>query len=274
MWISHQNWADAAIAVVTADQEASSDLAGANLQQRRGSKIWRSDGLTEVLTAAGFTLDFGTAREVGVLALLFPRVNDPDSYDDVPAIAASGDTIRHRLDLTTASAGVLLDTTALASGVLPGFGVHVYKLATPVTARYWRCDFNVPSRAAEGFLDVARAWAGPVLAPRVGISYGATRAWQSDSIIAKASRGTDEFIDSQESLRAWSYTLDWIDDATESDTWEDLERRITTAGQFLICRTDLTLARGTMFARQSQSAGLDAANFGKSRKTFRIIENI
>lgn len=273
MWISHQNWVDASLARLTADQEASSDLAVSNLQQRRGSRLWRTDGLTESLTAAGFDVDFGASRTVQALALAFPRTNDPDVYDDTPAIAAS-DTIRHRLDVVTAGAGVVLDTTPIASGVLPGYGIHIYKLASPVTARYWRCDFSVPSRAAEGYLDVTRAWAGSILTPSIGISYGATRAWQSDSIIAKASRGTDEFIDKQQSLRAWSFTLDWLKDATESDSWEDFDRRMTDAGQFLICRTDLTAARGTMFARQTQSAGLDAANFGRSRKTFRILEQI
>lgn len=273
MWISFFNWVDARLALITADAEASSDLVAANLANRRGSRIWRTDELSAGSTAAGFTIDFGTAREIAVLALLFPRSNDPDAYDETPAIAAT-DTIRHRLDLTTAAAGALLDTGITACGALPGYGLHVFRLNAPVTARYWRCDLDAPSRAIEGYLDVARAWAGPILQPRVGITYGAIRAWASDSIIAKASRGTDEFIDSQESLRSWSFDLDWIDDATEADAHEDFDRRMTTAGQFLVCRTDLTLARGAMFARQVQSPGLNAANFGKSRKSYRLLETI
>ena len=134
MWISHQNWVDASIATITADAEASADLVAANLQRRRGSLVWRTDGLTDELTAAGFTVDFGTPRPIDVLALAFPRENDPDLYDETPAIAAS-DTVRHRLDLDTAAAGALLDTTPIACGVLPGFGIHVYKLQATHSAR-------------------------------------------------------------------------------------------------------------------------------------------
>lgn len=273
MWLSFLNWIDAEGARLSAAYESLPDLGVANLAQRRGSRVWRTPVLSQVMSQTFFVCDFGANREIGALALMVPRTNDPDVYSEPPMLAP-GDTIRHRLDLSSPGAGALLDTGHAASGVLPGYGVHVFKLSAPVTARYWRCDIDAISRGPLGYIDVARAWAGPVMSPRVGISYGATRTWQSDSIIARASRGTDEFIDAQESLRAWSFTLDYIDDATEANAWEDFERRMTSAGQFLVCRTDLPTGRGAMFARQSQSAGLDAVNFGKSRKSFRLIESI
>ncbi|MGE3303893.1 MAG: hypothetical protein AB7M12_12370 [Hyphomonadaceae bacterium] len=121
---------------------------------------------------------------------------------------------------------------------------------------------------------MARAWAGPVLQPQVGISYGAVRSWTSDSIFIRASRSASPFVDPIEPIRSWSFTLDWIDEQTESVDFDDFERRMHTAGQFLVCRTDLPIARGAMLAMQQQSAGLEAANYRRDKKTFRLIETI
>lgn len=270
-WISPKNWLYSENAELTASGEAG-DLLVSNLKGRYGYRMWRDDSLTEGDPSSWFQVDFGSVREVGVLLLLFPRSNLPGSYD-LQAAFADDDTIRHRLDADTPAAGALLDTGAVASGVVPGYGYHVHKLATPVSARYWRCDLSAPSRAALGYVDLARAWAGPVLQPEVGVDYGATHGWNATNPIVASASGDTDFVGHREAKRSFSMTFSWLT-ASERDAIEDLEREVTTAGQFIACRDDLSLVRGTMIAMQQKSAGLQAvAAHLRHQKSFLIVES-
>lgn len=271
-WVSTSNWVDASSATITAS-DGPGDLLPANLANRYAYRMWRDATLEEGDTDAWFKVDFGQAREVGCLVLLFPRSNLPGNYDAQPSFVSS-DTVRHRLDLTTPDAGALLDTGVQASGVVTGLGYHVYKLSSPVTARYWRCDLDAISRAANGYVDICRAWAGPVLEPAIGVDYGATQLWDSGSQVARAARGVADFVDLRESLRSYTMTFSWLS-AAERDTLDDFERIMTTAGQFVACRADLGLARGTMLARQQRSTGLQAVGAHlKHQKQFQIVESL
>lgn len=272
-WFSYRNWVDASSAVFTASDEAG-DLVVENLQNRYYYKRWRAAELTEEADDAWFQVDFGQAREVGCLVLLFPRTNNlPDSYDETPSIHPSSDMIRHRLDADTPGDGALLDDEVV-SGVVAGYGYHVYKLSSPVSARYWRCDLEVPSRASETYVDVVRAWAGPVFEPAVGVSLGVADNWQSDSSITAAARGLTKFVDPRESLRSYVMTFNFLTSA-ERDQVDDLDRLMTTAGQFIVCRDDLTVVKGTMLASQQRSTGLQAAGaFLRHQKQFQLVESL
>lgn len=270
-WLSYINWVDAPISVITPDVEAG-ELVGNNLKSRYIYTVWRTTDLTVGSTDTGFTVDFGTSREVGCLALLFPRVNYPNSFDVVPAFDTE-DKVKHKLDLTTPNTGALLNTGWIDSGVIQGFGYHVYKLSSPVTARYWRCDLDAISRSTATFVDVSRAWAGPVLEPRVSFMYGAVTTWQADSPVVRPARGLSDIIDYRDSVRTYNLRFQGLLDS-ERDDFEDFEARVTTAGQFLFHRNDMSLARGTMLARQQKSTGLEAISFNRGGKTMQLIESI
>lgn len=242
------------------------------MRQRQGYKVWRTDELEEDATDAGFTIDFGTVREVGVVALVFPRNNDPTLYDE-PAEFASSDTVRHRFSAVTAGAGELHDSGVIASGVVDGYGYHVYRLATPVSARYWRVDLDAISRADLGFVDVARAWAGPVFEPRVGFSFGDTYGWGADAAVSKASRGVGEFPDNTEPTRTWALAVERLTDDERDDLLE-FERRVYSVGQFLIVRSDVAEGKGEMLARQQQSTGLSSLAHALNTKAFRLGESL
>ena len=272
LWLSYRNWVDAPTTTFAAAVEASESLAATNLAQRQIYKVWRTDGMSAGNTDASVVIDFGQVRAVQALALAWPRNNDPDLYDEVPDIA-SDDTVRHRLDAVTAGAGALYDSGVVATGALPGYAVHAIKLDAPVSARYWQIDLDAPSRATPGYLDLARAWAGPIVTPRIGFSYGDGAIWESDSIVAKASRGASDFVETVDSLRSWNMQLDWVDDA-ERNAWFEFERLMTAAGQFLAVRDDLPEGTGIMLCKQRQSAGLESASFQRSKKALRLIESI
>ena len=271
IWLSWFNWLDASTSGIEADAEAG-DLVVENLRERQGFKVWRTDGLSLGATDAGFDVDFRQVRAVQALALVFPRSNDPAEYDE-PASFASTDTIRHRLSAVSAGAGELYDSGVVASGVLDGYGYHVIKLSAPVNARYWRVDLDAISRADLGYVDVARAWAGPVFAPAIGFSFGESYGWQSDSSISKASRGVGEFVDNVDSLRSWSMTCEGLSD-NERETLIDFERRMTAAGQFLVARSDISAGKGEMLARQQQSLGMTSLAHARNQKAFRLVESL
>lgn len=264
--LSYLNWVDSPAASVTADAEAG-DFVATNVQNRLGYKVWRTDGLEPGTTDAGLDVDFGAEREVGALGLMFPRTNDISAYDNTPAIGPS-DTVRVRL---YASNVEVYDSGAGACGVLQGYGTWSIWLEAPVTADAMRLDIDAISRGTEGFLDVSRVWAGPYISPRVGPSYGANRSWPADSIIAKAARGASEFVTPQESMRLWSFTLDWLDE-TETEELDEMERLASSAAQMLAHRTDLPAGKRDMFCRQASSSGVDASRFQLHRKSFRLIE--
>jgi hypothetical protein len=271
-WLSHRNWVDVPTATLTAASETAL-LVVENLVSRLSYKIWRDASLDEGNDSTWFEVDFGQVREVGCLVLMFPRSNLPSSYDPVPAIA-DDDKVCHYLDAETAGAGVLLDTGEINSDVHPNYGYHVYKLGTPVNARYWRCELTVPSRVADGFIDVCRAWAGPVIEPRVGVSFGVQHGWRSDSPVSTAARGTSEFVDPRESKRAYTMNFEWLTNA-ERDALEDLDMLMTTAGQFIVCREDLSMPRGVMLARQEKSTGFAAAAAHlRHQKSFQLVESL
>ncbi len=271
IWLSWFNWVDAATASIAADAEAG-DLVAENLRERQGYKVWRTDGLSAGATEAGFTVDFGRVREVEALALMFPRVNDADAYDE-PAAFAADDTIRHRLSAVSAGAGELYDSTVIASGVLDGYGYHVIRLGAAVQARYWRCDLDAISRASLGYVDVSRIWAGPVFAPAIGFSFGDAYGWGADVSVSRASRGVAEFVDNIDPVRTWAMSLDGLSNA-ERDELLEFERRVTTGAQFLIARSDVAQGKGEMLARQQQSLGLSSLAFARNTKAFRLVESL
>ena len=271
IWLSWFNWVDAATATLDADAEAG-DLVAENLRERQGYKAWRTDGLSTGVTDAGITIDFGQVRAVEALAVMFPRTNDPTLYDE-PADFAATDTIRHRLSAVSAGAGELYDSGVAASGVLAGYGYHVIRLPAAVNARWWRLDLDAISRAALGYVDVTRIWAGPVWAPNVGFSFGDGYGWGSDSSVSRASRGVAEFVDNIEPIRTWSLALDGLSDSEREELLE-FERRVTTGAQFLIARSDVAQGKGEMLARQQQSLGMSSLAFARNSKAFRLGESL
>lgn len=265
------NWVDAALASIEADAEAG-DLVAENLRERQGYKVWRTEGLSEGDTDAGFDVDFGTAREIGVLALVFPRSNDPNLYDQADEFAAT-DTVRHRLSALSAGGDDVYDSGVVQSGVLAGYGYHAVTFDEAVTARYWRVDLDAISRASLGYVDMVRIWAGPTFVPGVGFSFGDNTGWSSDSAVTRASRGVAEFADSIEPVRTWSFQLDGLTGAEFEDMLE-FERRVAASGQFLVGRTDIAAGKRWMLARQQQSLGMASLAYARNTKGFRLVESL
>lgn len=180
--LGYQNWVDLAGASLSAGSQVTT-LQVINLANPQVFTRWRTSGTA----SSYFVVDFGTTKTVGVLAIVQP-------WD--ATMMAAADTVRHRLDAVTAGTGALLDTGAIASGIVDGYGMHVYILASPVSARYWRCDINAASLATTpGYFDVGRAWAGPTITPARNHAYGWSDQWSDESVTTIASRSGTEYVD-------------------------------------------------------------------------------
>lgn len=179
---------------LSASSEAAT-LPATNLADKRIGKVWRS-----LVTTASFDVDFLSAYSIRALGIF-------------GATLSSTDTVRHRLSAVSVGAGELLDTGAIACGVIADYNQHLHILAAAVTARYWRCDIVATSRAAEGYFDVGRAWAGSVWAPERGFTLGWQDGWRDTSRVTRAMRSGAVFTDVGVMYREMRVSFDMLSEA-------------------------------------------------------------
>jgi hypothetical protein len=209
------SWVNACdTATFVAGSEAST-LPSANLATFRYGRVWRS-----LASTAYFTATFTAATAISILAL-------------AGCSLAATDTVRHRLYSGTNGTGaVLLDTGAMACGVLPTYALHIYKLAAPLSPLSWRCDIVSTSRGAQGYFDIARAWAGPVLQPGVGIDHGWDEAWLDGANNVRGGLSGALFPGDGPQYRVLNATLGWLSDA-EKAQFKEMQRIVGTRSQVL-----------------------------------------
>ena len=210
-WVNH---ADAGTVAASA---IAGDLAASNLQNDIVGRRWRTTDL-----GAHVDVDFGGAREIGVLALVFPR-------DVALPLAAS---IRHQLDDGDGSAGDggVHDSGVIALGLADGYGVHLYQPPAPVTARYWRFTFSQVSGV--DYVDVGRAWAGPAYQPERNLARGPEVEWVDLSGRERNRRSGARFVDERPRHRRVRFRLPAMTDA-DREAIEDMTRIAGTSRQVL-----------------------------------------
>lgn len=229
--LSWTNWLDRAEASLTASSQAAPQLV-TRLAEPPVKRRWRT---VAGVTSPVLDVDLGRVREVGILALVQPDdCGGIDGNGEPRGWMQSSDTVRHRLDATTAGAGALLDTGAQPGGWVPGYGVHVHRLATAVSAQYWRCNIAAPSLATvPGYLDLGRAWIGPAWTPSRGnFAYGWGRVWQDESEVSTNRRSGLDFVDVMPQRRALTFAFNAL---TQSDAAQidELQRVAGRRGQVL-----------------------------------------
>jgi hypothetical protein len=206
------SWANAIDrATFSAGSEAAT-LPVANLATPRTGRIWRALAATSWFSAA-----LAAPTSLQILALGGCGL-------------ASGDQVRHRL--YDAGGALLIDDT-VAAGVLPGYGLHIHALAAPVTAASWRCDITATSRAASGYFDIKRAWAGPVFQPACGIVIPWDESWEDAAPISRNPRSGGVSPGDGARYRSMNVALDWISDSEKAQL-KEMTRLIGTRSQLLL----------------------------------------
>lgn len=227
--LSWVNWLDRAGVSITASSEAGT-LRATRLADGQIRRRWRASTTTPQLD-----VDLGAGREVGVLALAQPDdAGGVDANSEALGWMASSDTVRHRLDLTTAGAGAVIDTGAVAGGWQPGYGLHLAALSNAVTARYWRCNLDAPSLAGLGFLDIGRGWIGPAWRPARGnIGYGWSWADEDGGTVTTAPRSGLDFVDYGPRRRVLTFAFRALTAADARGPMRELQRIAGSTRQVL-----------------------------------------
>lgn len=215
--LSWVNLIDASAVVLTAS-DTSGDLSISNVADTIIGRRHR----TTVLTAYG-QADFGSNKTIDVVALRFPRDT---------TFPTSG-TVQHEFDADggTPGTGAAHDSGAIAINTTDGYGYHLYKLSSPVTARYWRWNFNV---SGVTFIDTGRAWAGEVFEPTINVDGGWSDDWADLSRVAAADRSGAEYVDSRPRQRVMAFGYSALS-ASERDTMREMQRLSGLSGQVLFC---------------------------------------
>lgn len=223
------------------------DNAGSvNIRMRAGSTVRVSGLLVNLATGAVSTASFSnyTPENVTVtdygngwwrVGFSMPNVSQPDIRFDIAANTAVSTrvfawgaqlvpgTMAMGYRGSTATPGIngpgvgsALDTASIAGGWRSGYGMHVYQPASPINARYWRCNLNAASLASvPGFVDLGRAWAGPVWTPARGnLAYGFAESWTDGSLVERNPRSGLEFVDLGPRARMLNFAFSAL---TESD---------------------------------------------------------
>ena len=254
---SDVNEVDADATVLTASDTAG-DLAISNVANPIIGRVHR----TTVLTAYG-QADLGSDKTIGVAALVFART---------AGMPLAG-TVQHEFDADggTAGAGVAHDSGAIAIGTTDGYGYHVYVPSSPITARYWRWNFNI---SGVTFIDTGRAWAGVAWLPEVDVSFIDPDEWGDLSVISQSQRSGAEFVDERPRQRKMGFALHALADS-DRQTVREIKRRIGTSKQILCVKDPAAATKETILGRAMETVPL--AHRGQSdlyATTFTIRESL
>ena len=256
-WVNHVD-----AGVLTTDSEVSG-LGVDKLTIPIVQSVWRSNATTSPYVQ----VDFGADKLIDVLALVQPRSG---------LLLAATDRVRHRLDADggTPGTGAVLDTGGSASDVAPGYGYHVYRTSSTLTARYWRFDINAPSLIANNYVQVGRAWAGSILEPAVGIQFGAGRAWSDTGQSVRAAKSGARYSDAGARLRQWDFQFGFLAD-TEAQEVEEMQRIAGTTMQVLIVRTtaEMPVGRRAVLGQMTAINPIRQPSFALSSVAFSITED-
>lgn len=272
--ISWVNWLDRPETVITASSEAP-PLLVTRLAEPPLRRRWRT---LSGNTSPVLDVDLGRQREVGVLALAQPDdAGGVDAAGEPRGWMASTDTVRHRLDATTAGSGVLLDTGAQAGGWERGYGIHTLRLDAARQARYWRVNLSAPSLATTpAYIDLGRAWLGPAWQPsRGGIAYGWSRAWEDGSAVTTNARSGLDFVDAGPRRRALTFAFNAMsgDDARQID---ELQRIAGKSGQVLFIPFPgvATPQARPVIGRLTEVPPISQPNFATYQVAFQISSSV
>lgn len=251
---SYVNLIDAPQTSLTASSQLG-DLSISNISDTRIGKRWRCAGPSDYGQA-----DFGSDVLIDIVVLAFPR--------DTPLAAG---TVQHQFDADggTAGAGAVLDSGAIDLGLADGYGYHVFRPDAPVTARYWRWTYSLTTPYA----DTGRAWAGEVWEPDVNFDLGAAEEWGDLSVVTQSARSGAEFVDHRSRLRAYSFSLGFMDEADKA-TVRELKRIVGISKQLLIVKTPDDAALETIICRLRETNPILATNFNLYATLFNARESL
>lgn len=220
-----------------------STLPLANLKDRRLSKLARTTNATTGSTT--LTLDFGQARNIGVVALVAHnlsvgatfRIYGDDAADFATPIYDSGaidvwpsGMIPQEL-LEWEDDNFWLGT--VSQEAVAGFHApFVHVLSAAQTLRYWKIAITDTGNP-DGYIQIGRIYIGSAWQPDYNRSYGASLGYD-DTSSSEASLAGEEFFDVRRRRRVHHFQLDFLSETEARDRVLELQRLQGTTGEVLI----------------------------------------
>ena len=219
-WFSYEDHAGQPRCVVTTsdmDLDDASTSPVAYIVDKLTYRQWQSPSETD-----WFQIDFGDDVSIQCLTVVFARITSPYRRYDTQEILPT-DTVRHKLDADggTPGTGAVFDSGVIDSDIDTKRGYHVCALATPVTARYWRCLIDAPSRAGEGFFLVMFVQAGPIFQPAFNHVYGERISYPDNAALQRAPSSQAVFVTRNERTLESQLIWDFIQQS-ERDDWRGM----------------------------------------------------
>lgn len=234
-----------------------SNLPVTNLANTIVSKVWRALGSTNTY----FDVDFGSAVPIQVLAL-------------AGALLGATDTIRHKLSAVAAGSFELYDSGTL-TGLNPNYKYHFNVLSAQVSARYWRCEINAASLAAQGYFDIGRAWAGPYWQPLRNFSLNNTEDFDDASRITAGLKSGAEYVDIGPQYRVRDFALNFMR-GTDIDNAKELARYAGVRQQVLFIPNPSSSKIQTegLIGRLRKTSPMSNPAFNLNSKSYQIYESL
>jgi hypothetical protein len=296
-WVNHL---DSAATVVS----SSSSVTGLGPERLKDPQVRRRMRTAVGVTSPTLNIDLGATKEVGVMAVLQP--DDPgyiDADGSPVGYMAATDTIRHRLDATTAGTGALYDSlyyrdaaytgatldlnfTAqsyreyqndTSSGIVAGYGLSAHVLPTAVQARYWQADIAATSLATTpGYLDLGRLWIGPAWRPTRNFAYEWTDEWEDLSTVTGVQRSGLEFVDKGPKRRVLTFGLKALTEPEAKVTVKELGRIAGISGQVLFIQEPDGPYEGyeAIIGRLVEVSPITQPNFAMYERVFQIRQSL
>lgn len=195
--ITHISWENAVDDGTCVANSQASTLPASNLKSPRFGRVWRSLSTTPTLE-----ITFAQPTTIRALAL-------------AGCTLAAADTVRHQLitDLLV----IAYDSGVIPCGVEEEYALHAKLLSQSYASiKYWVTYFSAPSRATDGYFDIARAWAGPCWTPEVGMSRPWGEGWSDGADIIRGKKSGGVFVGDGPKLRTLDFSLDWMGDADKA----------------------------------------------------------
>lgn len=251
---SYQNLVDSAATQLTASSSVGNNSIS-NVADPRVGKRWR------VLSPGGYgQADFRANKNIDIVVLVFPR----------DTTLAKG-TVQHQFDADggTPGTGAVLDSGAVDIGLVDGYGYHIYRPSSTISARYWRWTYALTT----AYADTGRAWAGTVWQPACNFIYGASDQWDDLSAVSISRRSGAEFVDVKPKQRGISFALDFMLDA-DRQIARELQRVSGLSGQVLVIKDPTNAPKETVLGRFGKINPILDANFSIFSQPYQVRESL
>ncbi|HXU04990.1 MAG TPA: hypothetical protein VN903_28715 [Polyangia bacterium] len=199
-----------------------------NVQDRRLGRVARSTDATAANTK--IIIDLGTARAVGLLAILIPNI----TKSSTPTVQWKGGTSSGASDVYNPGTqsywptGVTLeDVTGVDGSVLNVWSWLIPNAAQ--TARFWEVDI-VDTANADGYLNVARLVICGAYTPTINLAVGAKTGHETETV-RTVTPGGAALYNPKPRRRIDVFNINDLSNAESYGTVRKIQRKLGTSGQ-------------------------------------------